>query len=131
MHLEMSEAITVGFFTLPMKNKHRSSQAKCPQQTVVPDALLLESLCSFLSDPHASFKTPEQAEALEVAMHGKEHLLLIGPGLILSQLSGVHWEKCNLLKALDLLCSHNLLSLPNKGCMTNGHGAAAKSLPKN
>ena len=30
IHLEMIEAITVGFSTLPMKHKHRSSQAKCP-----------------------------------------------------------------------------------------------------
>ena len=33
----------------------------------------------FLSNPKASFKTPEQAEALEVAINRQEHLLLIGP----------------------------------------------------
>ena len=36
MHLEMIEAIGIGFSTLPMKNKCRSSQAECPQLTVLP-----------------------------------------------------------------------------------------------
>ena len=79
MRSEIIEAIAIGFSTLPMKNERRSSQAESPRPTVLPHPSLLASLCSFLSDPRASFKTPEQAEALEVAINGKEHLLLIGP----------------------------------------------------
>jgi len=44
-----------------------------------PHPSLLGELRRFLSDPNATFKTPEQAEALEVSVNRKEHLLLVGP----------------------------------------------------
>ena len=44
-----------------------------------PHPSLLEDLQTFLSDKNATFKTPEQAEALEVSKNKMEHLLLIGP----------------------------------------------------
>jgi superfamily II DNA helicase RecQ len=36
-------------------------------------------LRNFLGNPSATFKTPQQAEALEVVMAGDRHLLLVGP----------------------------------------------------
>ena len=45
----------------------------------VPHPSLNRSLRKFLGNPKATFKTPEQAEALEITMSGKRHLLLVGP----------------------------------------------------
>ena len=51
-----------------------------PQRDLyIPHASLLTDLRDFLGDPSAVFKTPEQAEALEVVKAGGRHLLLIGP----------------------------------------------------
>ena len=51
-----------------------------PHQTRFdPHPSLLRELRTFLSDPNTTFKTPEQAEALEVSINRTEHLLLIGP----------------------------------------------------
>lgn len=80
MRSEIIEAITVGFSTLPVKGGGEPTTSVSPKiARVYPHPSLLTNLASFLSNPNASFKTPEQAEALEVAINGKEHLLLIGP----------------------------------------------------
>lgn len=44
-----------------------------------PHPSLLQDLRKFLGDPSATFKTPEQAEALEVSRNKTEHLLLVAP----------------------------------------------------
>ena len=45
----------------------------------VPHPSLIKMLRDFLGDPYATFKTPEQAEALEVSLVGNGHLMLVGP----------------------------------------------------
>lgn len=46
---------------------------------IIPHPSLITKLRTFLGDPSATFKTPEQAEALEIVMAGDRHLLLVGP----------------------------------------------------
>ena len=67
MYLEIIEAIAIGFSTLLMKNKCRSSQTKSPQPTVLPNPLLLVSLCSFLSDPLSGPLYPKLSTCFEGA----------------------------------------------------------------
>lgn len=76
---EISETISIGFSTLPIAAKGGSIRSEPLQTRAAPHPSLLGSLRRFLSNPEASFKTPQQAEALEVAINRKEHLLLIGP----------------------------------------------------
>ena len=49
------------------------------QKQFAPHPSLIIMLRNFLSDSSATFKTPEQAEALEVSMACDRHLLLVGP----------------------------------------------------
>lgn len=49
------------------------------QELYTPHPSLIVLLRKFLDDNQATFKTPEQAEALEVVMSGGRHLLLVGP----------------------------------------------------
>jgi len=49
------------------------------RQMFIPHAALNRFLRELLRDPTATFKTPEQAEALEVVLAGVRHILLIGP----------------------------------------------------
>ena len=54
--------------------------SQAPERNVFnPHPSLIKMLCDFLGNPHATFKTPEQAEALEIVMAGDRHLLLVGP----------------------------------------------------
>ena len=63
-----------------MSGEESGNPAARPHQTRFdPHPSLLRELRAFLSDPNATFKTPEQAEALEVSINRTEHLLLIGP----------------------------------------------------
>jgi len=77
MRSEIIGSISVGFSTLPIATRSGSTQSGPSDPVICPHPSLLTSLCSFLSNPNASFKTPAQAEALEVVVNGKEHLLLI------------------------------------------------------
>jgi hypothetical protein len=79
MRSEILEAIGVGFSTLPATNRVGSNHSEPAKTRAHPHPSLLTSLSTFLSNPNASFKTPEQAEALEVTINREEHLLLIGP----------------------------------------------------
>lgn len=49
------------------------------REAFIPHPSLIRMLREFLGDASATFKTPEQAEALEIAMAGDRHLLLVGP----------------------------------------------------
>jgi superfamily II DNA helicase RecQ len=49
------------------------------RESFVPHPSLLKMLRVFLRNPSATFKTPQQAEALEIGMAGDQHLLLVGP----------------------------------------------------
>jgi hypothetical protein len=49
------------------------------QETFVPHPSLIKMLRTFLRNPSATFKTPEQAEALEIVIARDRHLLLVGP----------------------------------------------------
>ena len=53
---------------------------KFPEREIfVPHPSLINMLRVFLGNPLATFKTPQQAEALEIVMARDRHLLLIGP----------------------------------------------------
>ena len=53
---------------------------RAPKRDIfVPHPSLIKMLRVFLGNPLATFKTPQQAEALEVVMAGDRHLLLVGP----------------------------------------------------
>lgn len=77
MRSEISEAISIGFSTLPMATRGASNTTEPPRPRVAPHPSMLATLRSHLSDPNATFKTPEQAEALEVAINRQEHLLVV------------------------------------------------------
>lgn len=79
MRSEINEAIAIGFSTLPTASRGGTDRLEPPRVRMAPHPSLLVTLRQFLSNPNASFKTPEQAEALEVAFNRQEHLLLIGP----------------------------------------------------
>lgn len=49
------------------------------QKRFLPHPSLITRLREFLGDPSATFKTPEQAEALEMSMARDRHILLVGP----------------------------------------------------
>ena len=77
---DIMDAISVGFTTvLGATVIGGSCGSGPPQSRVYPHPSLLASLRQFLSNPHTTWKTAEQAEALEVSINRKEHLLLIGP----------------------------------------------------
>jgi len=44
----------------------------------IPHPSLITMLREFLGDPHATFKSPEQAEGLEVSLAGDRHLIVVG-----------------------------------------------------
>ena len=50
-----------------------------PLEKYIPHPSLCRMLREFLGSPTATFKTPEQAEALEFVMANVRHLLLVGP----------------------------------------------------
>ena len=66
---------------LAMQNRtgHEAASISAADPIQDPHPNLLKRLREFLSNPDATFKTPEQAEALEVSVNRKEHLLLVGP----------------------------------------------------
>lgn len=61
----------------------RGGNAEVSQSTsrelYVPHASLVKMLREFLGNESASFKTPEQAEAVEFVLAQERHLLLVGP----------------------------------------------------
>lgn len=58
-------------------NVEPSSQAQ--QELYVPHPSLMRMLRTFLANPTATFKTAEQAEAIEFVLACKRHLFLVGP----------------------------------------------------
>ena len=73
----VSDGIAQGFAT--QRTSDEQSGVPSHQITYEPHPSLLGELRNLLSDPNATFKTPEQAEGLEVAVTKTEHLLLVGP----------------------------------------------------
>ena len=57
-----------------------TAPSQAPEREIfVPHPSLLKKLRIFLNNPSATFKTPQQAEALEILMAGDRHLMLVGP----------------------------------------------------
>jgi superfamily II DNA helicase RecQ len=61
------------------RNPTTTSSQHTEQEIFLPHPSLFKMLRNFLGDPSATFKTPQQAQALEVVMAGDRHLLLVGP----------------------------------------------------
>lgn len=61
------------------RNPTAASSQLPERELFVPHPSLLKMLRGFLGDPSATFKTPQQAEALEISKAGDRHLLLVGP----------------------------------------------------
>lgn len=67
---------------LAIQARRESNLDPLPQarrELFVPHSSLIKSLRKFLGNPTATFKTPEQAEAIEFVMAHERHLLLVGP----------------------------------------------------
>jgi superfamily II helicase len=60
-------------------NPNAASSLHLERELFIPHPSLTLMLRDFLGTQSAMFKTPEQAEALEVVMAGDRHLLLVGP----------------------------------------------------
>jgi len=68
--------------SLAIQTRRGPNTASSPhpeRELFIPHASLTTSLRTFLDNPTATFKTREQAEALEIVMAGDRHLLLVGP----------------------------------------------------
>jgi hypothetical protein len=61
------------------RNPRTLTSQRSEQDRFIPHPSLIRMLREFLRDPLATFKTPEQAEALNIVMAGDRHLLLVGP----------------------------------------------------
>ena len=70
-------AATLEVFSRGRQNM--SSSAGTKRELFVPHPSLIRMLREFLGQRLATFKNPEQAEALEVVMAGDRHVLLVGP----------------------------------------------------
>lgn len=75
----INDGIAQGFAAQRKINNEESVDSAVQRTRYAPHPSLLKDLRVFLSVPTATFKTPEQAEALEVVVNSKEHILLIGP----------------------------------------------------
>lgn len=66
-----------------MEERKKSASAASPSlgsgELYLPHPSLLTLLARFFGDPKAKFKTPQQAEALEVVLSRNRHVLLVGP----------------------------------------------------
>jgi len=60
-------------------NQNATPSSQPERELFIPHPSLTEMLHEFLGNALATFKTREQAEALEIVMSGDRHLLLVGP----------------------------------------------------
>ena len=75
-----NEAMGAGLAIQARRSLPTAVSSQPPEREVfIPHPSLTKMLRVFLDNPSANFKTPEQAEALEVVMAGDRHLLLDGP----------------------------------------------------
>jgi superfamily II DNA helicase RecQ len=75
----INEAMAASLAIRSQRNPTTVSPQLPEQEIFVPHPSLISMLRVFLGNPLATFKTPQQAEALEIVMAGDRHLLLIGP----------------------------------------------------
>lgn len=83
LNLNMQSTINESIGCALAVQARRSSNIDLSSQTqrdlYVPHPSLTRMLRTFLANPMATFKTPEQAEAIEFVLAYERHLLLVGP----------------------------------------------------
>lgn len=75
----VNEAFGCALAVQDRKNSSANPSPRANREVYVPHPSLIRMLRDFLGNGSATFKTPEQAEALEFTLFQKRHLLLVGP----------------------------------------------------
>ena len=79
VHAHINEAMAASLAIHCRGGSIQASSQSTTSEVFAPHPSLIKMLRLFLENPLATFKTPQQAEALEVVMAGDRHLLLVGP----------------------------------------------------
>ena len=79
IHSHINDAVAASLAIQSRGNPTVASSPPTERETFVPHPSLLKMLRNFFNNPSATFKTPQQAEALEITVTGDRHLMLVGP----------------------------------------------------
>jgi hypothetical protein len=75
----INESIGCALAVQARRSLNAESSSQVQRELYVPHPSLTRMLQTFLANPTAMFKTPEQAEAIEFVLAYERHLLLVGP----------------------------------------------------
>ena len=79
MRTTINESIGCALAVQARRGSSADHSSPTQREIYVPHPSLTRMLRTFLGNPSANFKTPEQAEAIEFVLAYQRHLLLVGP----------------------------------------------------